>query len=581
MNQRAWIFFRWASALLGALALAGAGQALLHSQPPAVVEAPTWLFAALGVGFLGLWLLLWCGLSLGFGLGLDLGRRTALQGSLAWCLALAWPAARRIHLPYPHDLPERALQILLAAALLSGLALSLWRFLGAVQRSSALAARSPRWMALRLGGLIWIVYLASSLWTWRWLMTGDAPTYVLISATLSKEGSVDLRRDYLGGEWRRYYPLERDLETPAYIVNNKMVSEHRPLLPLLLAPGYKVGGFAGAFWIHCFLGALATALFYLLLRHRGMEPGPALWGWAVFALGAPWLIFTQSILVEVLAGLCGLAWLCAWEGVLPRALAWLLPALMPWIGTRLTVCSAGACLAWAWAWRKQPFKALGPGLLLALSLALNSLSNRWILGDASLQAYYNTNGLPVHAMFSLTQSPRYLFGLLIDQEYGLLPWAPVLLLAALGFSLWVRRRDRLLLPLLGWGLPYFALMSCFSYWTGPMAPARYLIPLVPFAALAVAEGAPALAPRRWPLWLAGLSWVLALVMEALPWFCFSKGQGECWPLRFLQRPLGLRLTPAFPSFIINTPQSYLWALALVLVAIRLAWHPALARRHPH
>jgi hypothetical protein len=436
-------------------------------------------------------------------------------------------------------------------------------------------------MALRLGGLVWIVYLATSLWTWRWLMTGDAPTYVLMSATLSQQGSVDLRSYYQAGEWRRYYPLERDLEVPAYIVNGKMVSEHRPLLPLLLAPGYGLGGIAGVFWLHCLLGALATALFYLLLRHRGLAPDRALWGWALFALGAPWLVYTQSILVEVLAGTLGLLWVCAWEGVVPQATAWLLPALLPWVGTRLTVSAAGAALAWAWRWRKQPAKASLVGVLLGLSLVLNSLSNKWILGDASIQAYYNTNKLPMQSLFNVFQSPRYLFGMLLDQEYGLLPWAPVLVLAVTGLSVWLRRRDRLLLPLLSWGLPYFALMSCFSYWPGPMAPARYLVPLVPFAALAAAEGAAALEPLRWPLRLAALSWGLALVMEILPWFCFSKSQGECWPLRFLERPLGLRLTPAFPSFIINTPQSYLWALGLVLVAARLAWHPALARRHPH
>jgi hypothetical protein len=580
MNAKAWIFLRWCFALLGAMALAGAARAMARSQPP-FVDSPAWFYAVVALAFLGLWLMLWCGLSLGFGLGLDTGRRAALRGCLAWVLALGWPAAGRVHLPYPHDVPERALQILLAAALLLGLGLALGSFLRALLRHGSLAGLSPRAAALRLGGLAWIVYLAASLWSWRWLMTGDAPTYVLMSATLAQQGSVDLRSYYQAGEWRRYYPLEHDLETPAYIVNGKMVSEHRPLLSLLLAPGYKVGGFAGVFWLHTLLGALATALFYLLLRRRGLGPGDALWGWALFALGAPWLMYTESILVEVLAGFLGLLWICAWEGVVPEALAWLVPALLPWVGTRLAVCAAGATLAWAWAWRRRPLKAGAVGACFALSMLLSSWSNKLVLGDASIGAYYKTNGAPMDTLFSLAQSPRILFGLLIDQEYGLLPWAPVLVLAAAGLSLWVRRRDRLLLPLLSWGLPYLALMSCFVYWTGPMAPARYLVPLVPFAALAAVEGMAALRPLRWPFWLAGLSWALAMLMQILPWFCFSKRQGECWPLRMLGNALGLRLTPAFPSFIINTPQSYLWALGLVLVAIRLAWHPALARRHPN
>jgi hypothetical protein len=384
---------------------------------------------------------------------------------------------------------------------------------------------------------------------------------------------------YNNGEWRRYYPLERDLQPVAGTINGHTVSEHRPLLSLLAAPGYALGGFAGFLWTETLFGALATGLFYLLLRRRGLDPARALWGWAVLAVGAPWLVFSQSAMVEVLAGLVGLLWLGAWEGVIPEATAWLLPAVLPWIGTRFTVCAGGAVLAWAWRWRGRPAKACLPGLLLALSLGMNSLANHWILGDASIQAYYSSNGRPMASVFNVLQFPRYFFGMLIDQEFGLLPWAPVLLLSATGFSAWVRRRDSLLLPLVSWSLPYVLLMGCFTDWHGDMAPARYLVALVPFAALASVEGAAALVPRRWPMWLAGLSWILALVMQVLPWFCFGKRQGESWPLRLVGAALGLRLTPAFPSFIINTPQSYLWALGLVLVALWLARHPALARRH--
>ncbi|HXC64714.1 MAG TPA: hypothetical protein VNZ67_10170, partial [bacterium] len=201
--------------------------------------------------------------------------------------------------------------------------------------------------------------------------------------------------------------------------------------------------------------------------------------------------------------------------------AWLAPALAPLVGTRMTVCVAGAALAWAWRWRRRPLKAVAVGAALGLVLAVA------------------------------------------------------------GLSAWVRRRDPLLLPALAWALPYMALLSCVPFWHGDMAPDRYLIVLVPLLALAAAEGHLALGRPAWGRLLLAAGWVLALVMQALPWFCFSKQQGESWPLRFAGSALRLRLTPAFPSFIINTPQSYLWALGLVLVAIWLAWRPALAGRHPH
>jgi|GEM_PF-6692597 hypothetical protein len=580
MSGRAGYVLRWCGAWLGALALAGAARALLQCQPD-MPALPSALAAALALGFLGLWLALWCGLALGLGLGAGDGRKAALQGSWAWCLALAWPLARRAQLPYPHDLPERPLQILLAAALLMGLASSLLGLLRGVLRHGSLAQLSPRAAALRLGGLVWVVYLASSLWTWRWLMTGDAPAYVLMSATLSGQHNLDLGPYYKSGEWRRYYPLERDLPPLALTLpNGQQISEHRPLLSALAAPAYRVGGFAGVIWTETLLGALATGLFYLLLRKRGMAPRPALLGWALLAFGAPWWIYSQSILVEVLAGALGLAWLCAWEGVLPEPAAWILPALLPWVGTRLVAPAAGAALAWAWHWRRRPVKAAAVGAFLALSLGLVSWFNASTVGSASVNAYLVNNGATMQVLFNPWRSPQIVSGLLLDQEYGLLPWAPVLLLAVAGASLWWRRRDSAWMPVLGWSLPYCAVLACFVFWTGPMAPARYLIALVPFLALAAVEGMEALRPARWPWVLSALSWALALVMQVLPWFCFSKGQGASWPLRILGSALGLRLTSYFPSFIINAPQSYLWSLGLVLFAVWMARRPALAGRRP-
>lgn len=567
--------------MLGALGAAGAWRAQLACSPGSEALSLA-VVAALGLGGLLLWALAWWGLGLALDLPTGTGRRSAQAGAGAWSVAWLWPLARRVHLPPPQDVPERPLQILLAGALLLGLALALVLFLRSLMRAGALAHLSPRAAAMRLGGLAWVLYLVGSLWTWRWLMTGDAPHYMLISAALAKEGSLDLSHLYFKKEWRRYYDLDRDLEPSAVpLGDGRMISEHRPLLPLLGAQGYRWGGFAGALWVQTLLGGLGTGLFYLLLRRRGMAPRMALIGWSLLALGAPWILYSQIFIIEVLAGDLAILWLLAWEGAFPEAWAWLGPMALPWLGTRLVVAGAGASLAWAWAWRKQPWKAVRVGAFFTLSVAGVSIANKIQLGSGSLQAFYNARHNGLGDLFNPLNVPRYLSGMLIDQEFGLLPWAPALLLGTAGLGLWVRRRDPIVLPLLAWALPYLGLMSCFNWWYGDMAPARYLIPLVPLAALAAVEGFEALEPLGWPWFLMGLGWILALVMEVLPWFCFSKKQGECWPLRLLGSALGLRLTSYFPSFIINTPQSYLWSLGLVLVAARLAWHPALTRSTPH
>ena len=81
---------------------------------------------------------------------------------------------------------------------------------------------------------------------------------------------------------------------------------------------------------------------------------------------------------------------------------------------------------------------------------------------------------------------RTLIGLFVDGAYGLLPYAPVFVLALAGLPLLLRRGGRerwalllvglgVLLPVLGW-----------RNWWGFSPPARFTIPLVPVLAVAIA-----------------------------------------------------------------------------------------------
>ncbi|HEV8654822.1 MAG TPA: hypothetical protein VGR85_04845, partial [Candidatus Limnocylindria bacterium] len=83
-------------------------------------------------------------------------------------------------------------------------------------------------------------------------------------------------------------------------------------------------------------------------------------------------------------------------------------------------------------------------------------------------------------------------GLFFDQAFGLIPRAPIYLLAFLGVAtLWRRRRidgAPLAALFLGWGL-YFLYIADIAYWHadgGP--PSRYLLAGLPFLAVAVAGG---------------------------------------------------------------------------------------------
>ena len=79
--------------------------------------------------------------------------------------------------------------------------------------------------------------------------------------------------------------------------------------------------------------------------------------------------------------------------------------------------------------------------------------------------------------------PHGVAGLLLDQQFGVLPNAPIYLLALGGFvALW-RRDRRLTSELLIVTVPYLTAVAGFHmWWAGRSSPARFLVPvLLPLA----------------------------------------------------------------------------------------------------
>jgi hypothetical protein len=185
---------------------------------------------------------------------------------------------------------------------------------------------------------------------------------------------------------------------------------------------------------------------------------------------------------------------------------------------------------------------------------------------------------------------RTLVGLFVDGAYGLLPYAPVFLLALAGLPLVLGRgrRDRWALLLAGLGalLPVLA----WRNWWGFSPPARFTIPLVPVLAVAIAArlaAAPGrgLARWRWGLVAGGLG--LALLMFAEPRAMrMVNGRdgppqvlellaGDVSPSRYLPFPSSRAgsTSPPWEPPASEARVTAVWvaALAALLVLDRLAW----------
>jgi hypothetical protein len=495
------------------------------------------------------------------------GLRIAAFSLFCALAGFAWPIWIRVVLPSPHDFPLRNLEILLAAQCLGCLWVSLGIGVALIAWSREFRESGTRSLAWRLGALAFLVYFLSGFWVGQWNNTGDAPHYIMISDSLAYDHDVDLANNFRNGDWRNFYDRDLAPQDPPQ-ADGRQISEHKPGLPLVIAPGYYFLGFSGVRWILALLAAAGSGVFFLLCLRLGLSRTQALWGWLIFSFSAPWLCQSQIALSELPGGLMLLCVLAAWRGALPRMAAPLACAALAWLNVRFFPVAAFLALIDAVELRREGrgwIRALLPLLVTGASLGLALYYNLLEFGHLSPAQAYAQKQMSIGTMIQPLMIFRYASGLMIDQEYGWLPYAPIYALAFFGlWALWRRDRPLFWMSLLP-SLLYLGPVACFPWWPSAMAPNRYVVFLTPVFALWTLEAWRAWGSRPGFVALAALAFFWGFFLTVLPWFCFGKLNGQNMVLGILGKALHHPLTPWFPTFWMDDPKSYFWVLGLLIL----------------
>jgi hypothetical protein len=285
-----------------------------------------------------------------------------------------------------------------------------------------------------------------------------------------------------------------------------------PGVSVLLAPALRIDrainlrrgtwgslGVTLLFW-NALAASLVSALF-LLARDATGRPGLSAALAAGFALTPPFLFYFFQFYPEMLGALTlaiavrALLFRARWS---TATAAWmgLLLAFLPWLHQKfLPVWAVLAVMALVKVVGEMaPLRAL---LLLVvpqgLSLYLFALYNFAITGSARPDALYLAWG---PAGVSSARVGQGVIGLLLDARYGILPYAPVYLLAAGGLLLGGRGAARL-----RWGLPamaaYYMTVASADNWSGAVCNlGRYFMPIAPWIAALAAVALARERPRR-------------------------------------------------------------------------------------
>ena len=378
------------------------------------------------------------------------------------------------------------------------LGLLVWATIGvalaATWRSRVTFPRNPRLAA----GLL---AFAIGLFAW-WQVApqvpgGDEPHYLIITQSLLKDGDLRIENNHRQGDYRDYYRGDLPPDFRVRGRNTEIYSIHAPGVSALIAPAFLIGGYTGTVLLLLALAAAGSALAWHLAWMVTKREDAAWFGWAAVTLSSTWIFHSFTIYPDGPAGVLVLTGVWAllrldvekvegrgsvrpwfWHGV---ALA-----LLPWLHTRFAVLAGGIGALVLLRLARVP-RAPAKAFAFLTIPAVGFLA--WL---AYFVAIYGTPD-PAAPYGSEEGSFRFvpdgLGGLFFDQRFGLIAYAPVLVIAFAGVGVMLGRRAwrRHAAELLFVFVPYLVVVTYVAmWWGGRSAPARFFAPVLPWMAIPAA-----------------------------------------------------------------------------------------------
>lgn len=424
--------------------------------------------------------------------------------------------------------------------------------------------------------------------------SGDEPHYLVVAQSLWRDGDFKIENNHARRDYREYFAA--DLE-PDYLTrgaDGEIYSIHPVGLPVVMAPVYAAGGYPGVVFVLVVMAGVAAGLMWRAVVGLTEAPGAATFGVAAVVLTGPFLFNAFAVYPEVAAGLAvALAFTrlsSASPGpVLTRwGVVGVAGAALPWLSTKYAPMSAAIILI-ALARIVWPAAGSTPsrtGIVRASAALLLPYAASLVAWFSFFYAFWGTPWPQApYGQLAQTRPLNLVFGapgLLFDQEYGLVPYAPVYLLAATGlWRMWraggeLARRSVEVVLLFG---ALLGTVGAFRiWWGGTAAPGRPLTSGLLLLALPIAvafHSAPVPSARRAAhhllLWFSiGIAGVLALAQSGL---LISNGRDGTSSLLEYLSPRWPAWTAA-PSFIYHEAPTALahtavWLLVASLAAIIL------------
>jgi hypothetical protein len=356
--------------------------------------------------------------------------------------------------------------------------------------------RAPRATA---GAIAAVIFGLSAWGAAPMIPGGDEPHYLIITQSLLLDHSLTIEGVHRRGDYHAYYGGELQPHVQTRGKDGRIYSVHAPGLPALVAPAFVLGGHRGVVLFLVLLAGLGSALAWHCAWLAVRRTDAAWFGWAAVTLPATAIFQSFTVYPDGLGGLLALTGLWALlradeetrnqsEALRPWTLHGAALALLPWLHTRFAILAAalGSLILLRLGSTKNPAgKAVAFLAIPTISAVLWVGFFVALYGRPDPSSPYGPGG----DTGSFAFVPGGLGGLLFDQRFGLVTYAPVMIVAFLGLAAMFCRPGfrRIALELLFVVTPYLLTVTHFAMWWGGFSPpARFFAPVLPLFAVPAA-----------------------------------------------------------------------------------------------
>ena len=404
-----------------------------------------------------------------------------------------------------------------------------------------------------------------------WWPDGDEPHILMIAHSITHDFDTDVTDNTANHDGRFFDHYDLPLNP-----------NHELGTAILIAPGYFLAKRAGAMVTMNILGALVAANVFLLGYETTKSTTAALWAWAFISFTSPMAIYSSQIFPEMPGALVTI-----WAfrklrtiSLKPINLYYVVLSAIAIVLLKTRFLSTAlimALLSLVEIGRTKKNLLFALGVLLTGSviglLAVRLLTGSFIPHRVMVFFNYGLDYFWTNVKWVFAERRGWL-GLLLDQEFGLIPNAPIYLLVFVGLPLALKENWLATVMLLAVFIGYYFPLASIRQWHGAWAPpSRYIVSVVPLLGLLLAYSAKYYAGRFYT-WAKGTLFAASLGVSfwyaLAPSWRYNDVSGTNRLFNNLSSWLPLDMTKFLPSYVNLSENTFFLSLPWAILAGFLA-----------